>query len=38
MIRKCALVQSLRECFAADLAGCYDSSELGIDPSKEVPQ
>lgn len=36
MIRKCALVQALRECFAADLAGCYDSSEMGIDPSREV--
>ena len=36
MIRKCALVQCLRECFASDLAGCYDSSEMGLDPSNEV--
>lgn len=36
MIRKCALVQALRECFAADLAGCYDSSEMGLDPEREV--
>lgn len=36
MIRKCALVQALRECFAADLAGCYDSSEIGLDPEREV--
>ena len=34
MIRKCALVQALRECFATDLAGCYDSAE--IDQSIEA--
>jgi phage recombination protein Bet len=28
MIRKVALVQALRECFATDLAGCYDSAEM----------
>lgn len=37
MIRKVSVVQSHREAFPADLAGCYDSSELGvIDPEKEV--
>lgn len=34
MIRKVALVQALRECFATDLAGCYDSAE--IDQSIEA--
>ena len=38
MIRKCALVQALRECFATDLAGCYDSAEMdqSIDAEYEV--
>lgn len=37
MIRKCALVQSLRECFPSELAGCYDNSEIGIvDSEKEI--
>jgi phage recombination protein Bet len=38
MIRKCALVQALRECFATDLAGCYDSAEMdqSIDADFEV--
>lgn len=31
MIRKVALVQSLREAFPSDLGGCYDSSEMGED-------
>lgn len=30
MIRKVALVQSLREAFSNDLQGCYDSSEMGV--------
>jgi phage recombination protein Bet len=30
MIRKVALVQSLREAFTQDLGGCYDSSEMGV--------
>jgi phage recombination protein Bet len=38
MIRKVSVVQGHREAFPSDLAGCYDSSELGIDPTKEVPQ
>lgn len=29
MIRKVALVQSLREAFPSELGGCYDSSEMG---------
>lgn len=29
MIRKVALVQSLREAFTEDLGGCYDSAEMG---------
>ncbi len=36
MIRKVAVVQAHREAFPSDLAGCYDSSELGIDESKEI--
>ena len=38
MIRKVALVQALRECFATDLAGCYDSAEMdqSIDAEYEV--
>lgn len=36
MIRKVPLVQSMREAFATDLAGCYDSDEIGIDPAREV--
>jgi phage recombination protein Bet len=28
MIRKVALVQSLREAFPSDLGGCYDQSEV----------
>jgi phage recombination protein Bet len=36
MIRKVPLVQSLREAFPNDFVGCYDESEMGIDPSKEV--
>ena len=31
MIRKVALMQALREAFADDLAGMYDSSEMGVD-------
>lgn len=31
MIRKVALVQSLREAFPSELGGCYDSSEMGGD-------
>ena len=31
MIRKVALVQSLRESFPSDLGGCYDSSEMGAE-------
>lgn len=38
MIRKCALVQALRECFASDLAGCYDRSEMGLDPENEISE
>lgn len=38
MIRKVALVQALRECFAIDLAGCYDSAEIdqAIEAEYEV--
>ena len=36
MIRKCALVQALRECFPSDLAGCYDRDEMGLNPDNEV--
>jgi phage recombination protein Bet len=38
MIRKVALVQALRECFATDLAGCYDSAEMdqAIEADYEV--
>lgn len=38
MIRKVALVQALRECFATDLAGCYDSAEMdqAIEAEYEV--
>ena len=38
MIRKVALVQALRECFATDLAGCYDSAEMdqSIEAEYEV--
>jgi phage recombination protein Bet len=39
MIRKVALVSALREAFACDLSGMYDSSEMaqaGIDPEKEI--
>ncbi len=31
MIRKVALVQSLREAFPSDLGGLYDSSEMGVE-------
>jgi phage recombination protein Bet len=31
MIRKVAIVQSLRESFPSDLGGCYDSSEMGAE-------
>ena len=31
MIRKVALMQALREAFPDDLAGMYDSSEMGVD-------
>jgi hypothetical protein len=31
MIRKVALVQSLREAFPSDLGGLYDSCERGVD-------
>jgi len=43
MVRKVAIVQSLREAFPANLGGMYDSSEMAqagvadIDPEKEVP-
>lgn len=36
MIRKVPLVQSLREAFPNDFAGCYDESEMGLDPEQEV--
>jgi len=36
MIRKVAIVQCHRESFPSDLSGCYDSSEMGVDPSKEI--
>lgn len=36
MIRKVALVQALREAFPSELSGMYDSTEMGIDPEKEV--
>lgn len=40
MIRKVALVQALREAFTAELGGCYDRSEMGVDdvetPAQEV--
>jgi phage recombination protein Bet len=29
MVRKCALVNALREAFPGDLGGVYDSSEMG---------
>lgn len=31
MIRKVALVQSLREAFPSEFGGCYDSSEMGVE-------
>lgn len=31
MVRKVALMQALREAFPDDLAGMYDSSEMGVD-------
>ena len=37
MIRKVALVQSLREAFPEDLAGLYDQSEMGIETIDEPP-
>lgn len=37
MIRKVPLVQSLREAFPNDFSGCYDRSEMGLDPEREVP-
>jgi phage recombination protein Bet len=43
MVRKVAIVQSLREAFPANLGGMYDSSEMAqagvadIDPEREVP-
>ena len=36
MVRKVSVVQAHRESFPADLSGCYDSSELGLDPEREV--
>ena len=36
MIRKVPLVQSLREAFPNDFAGCYDESEMELDPEMEV--
>lgn len=36
MIRKVSVVQAHREAFPSDLAGCYSSDEMGIDPEKEV--
>ena len=43
MIRKVAIVQSLREAFPVDLGGMYDRSEMNqaridIDPEKEVAE
>lgn len=45
MIRKVALVTSLRESFPEDLSGMYDSSEMGVDfdetgasPTIDIPQ
>lgn len=38
MIRKVPLVQSMREAFSTDLAGCYDADEIGIDPEKEIAE
>ena len=37
MIRKVALVQSLREAFPEDFAGLYDQSEMGLDSIEETP-
>lgn len=37
MIRKVALVQSLREAFPEDFAGLYDQSEMGLDTIDETP-
>lgn len=37
MIRKVALVQSLREAFPEDFAGLYDQSEMGLDSIDETP-
>ncbi len=36
MIRKVALVQALRECFANQLGACYDEAELPIDVQADV--
>lgn len=38
MIRKCAGSTVLREAYPEEFGGLYDEAELGIDPSKEVPQ
>lgn len=37
MIRKVALVQSLREAFPEDFAGLYDQAEMGLDTIDETP-
>lgn len=37
MIRKVALVQSLREAFPEDFAGLYDQAEMGLDDIDETP-
>lgn len=36
MIRKVALMQALRECFANQLGACYDEEELPIDVQADV--
>ncbi len=40
MIRKVAIVQSMREAFSTDLAGCYDADEMrmdiDLDPANEI--
>ncbi|MFA7164644.1 MAG: phage recombination protein Bet [Desulfoplanes sp.] len=38
MVRKVSVVQAHRESFPADLSGCYDRDELGLDPEREVLQ
>lgn len=37
MLRKVAIVHTLREAFPADFAGLYDSAELGVEPS-DLPE